>query len=37
MILPEDFYISSECDTVRNEEDVKNVSTSKKYLKNKLL
>ena len=30
MILPEDFYISSKCDTVRNEEDVENFSTGRK-------
>ena len=32
MILP-DFYISSEWDTVRNEEDVENFSTGKKIFK----
>ena len=30
MILSEDFYRSSECDTVRNEEDVENFSTGRK-------
>ena len=30
MILPEDFYISSECDIVRNEEDVETFSTDRK-------
>ena len=29
MILSEDFYISSECDTVRNEEDIENFSAGK--------
>ena len=29
MILPEDFYISPDCDSVRNEEDVENFSRGK--------
>ena len=30
VILPEDFYISSECDIIRNEEDVETFSTGSK-------
>ena len=30
MILPEDFYISLECDVVRNEEDIEMFSTGEK-------
>ena len=36
-ILPEDFYISSECDTVCNEEDVNNFSMGKNLFETKIV